>query len=315
MDGPAATFHEGELALQRSTGAHDRLATAGPRLIRDHMPQQHRDFFAQLPFLVAGLMDEAGQPWASALAGAPGFAHSPHERELRLQAMPAEHDPLKPALREGAPIGLLGIQAHTRRRNRLNGWVGAVGGSGFQVRVGQSFGNCPQYIQAREAEYSLPAVPPGTLEHLGRLDGPARAAIAGADTFFIATAHPGAAAGAAPAHGVDVSHRGGKPGFVKVGSDTLTVPDFAGNFFFNTLGNLLLQPRCGLLFIDFDSGGATWLAARAEVVTDGAELRTFAGARRLVRFHIEQLRRVARALPLRWAPGLPSPEVGPTGQW
>jgi len=315
MDSLAQTFHEGEIALQRSAGAQERLALAGPRVIRDHMPQQHRDFFAELPFLVAGMVDAAGQPWASVLAGPPGFVHSPQERELRIDALPRGHDPMAPALSEGAAIGLLGIQPHTRRRNRLNGWVGAVGASGFQVRVGQSFGNCPKYIQARQAEYSAPEPGPAVVEQLSALDAPARAALASADTFFVATAHPGAAGSASPAHGVDVSHRGGKPGFVKLQGDTLTVPDFVGNAFFNTLGNLLLQPRCGLLFIDFDGQGLSWISADAEVVIEGAELRGFQGAQRLVRFHVNGLRRAANALPLRWRPGPASPEVALTGQW
>ncbi|XLM22644.1 pyridoxamine 5'-phosphate oxidase family protein, partial [Chromobacterium piscinae] len=61
------------------------------------------------------------------------------------------------------------------------------------------------------------------------------------------------------------SHRGGKPGFVKIDGDTLTIPDFAGNGYFNTLGNLLRHPRAGLLFIDFSSGDTLQLAGRAEV--------------------------------------------------
>ncbi len=310
-----ATFHSGELALQRSTGALDRLAAVGPRVIRDHMPQQHRDFFAHLPWLLAGLVDGHGQPWASVLAGPPGFVQSPNERELRVQALPAAGDPLAPALQEGAPIGLLGLEPHTRRRNRLNGWVQALDAEGFGVRVGQSFGNCPKYIQARTAEYREGGSPAAAVEHGVRLDADAANAIASADTFFIATAHPQAAAGASPAQGVDVSHRGGKPGFVKVEGDRLTVPDFVGNFFFNTLGNLLLQPRCGLLFLDDEGGGLTWLAARAEVVMDGPELRAFAGAQRLVRFHVEQLRRRRAGLPLRWSPGPAAPEVQATGSW
>ncbi|HYF43045.1 MAG TPA: pyridoxamine 5'-phosphate oxidase family protein [Ramlibacter sp.] len=315
MDSLPQTFHEGELALQRTAGAQERLALAGPRVIRDHMPQQHRDFFTELPFLVVGMVDAAGQPWASVLAGPPGFVHSPQERELHVDALPGGHDPLAPALREGAAIGLLGIQPHTRRRNRLNGWVGALGASGFQVRVGQSFGNCPKYIQARQAEYSAGHGDLAAVEQLSALDAQARAALASADTFFVATAHPGAAGSASPAHGVDVSHRGGKPGFVKVQGDTLTVPDFVGNAFFNTLGNLLLQPRCGLLFIDFEGQGLSWISAEAEVVTEGAELRSFQGAQRLVRFHVHGLRRAANALPLRWQPGPASPEVALTGNW
>jgi hypothetical protein len=49
--------------------------------------------------------------------------------------------------------------------------------------------------------------------------------------------------------GVDISHRGGRPGFVLVDGDTLT-PDFPGNRYLNTLGNLLSEPRGSLIFAD-----------------------------------------------------------------
>ncbi len=54
--------------------------------------------------------------------------------------------------------------------------------------------------------------------------------------------------------GVDISHRGGLPGFVKVAGDVLTIPDFRGNWFFNTLGNLVLTSARLLLFVDFETG-------------------------------------------------------------
>ena len=61
-------------------------------------------------------------------------------------------------------------------------------------------------------------------------------------------------------HGVDVSHRGGKPGFVRIDDDkTLTFPDFSGNYHFNTMGNILLNPLAGLLFIDFEQGDLLYL--------------------------------------------------------
>ena len=42
---------------------------------------------------------------------------------------------------------------------------------------------------------------------------------------------------------MDISHRGGRPGFVRVDGDVLTIPDFRGNRYFNTLSNLLLEQR------------------------------------------------------------------------
>ena len=46
----------------------------------------------------------------------------------------------------------------------------------------------------------------------------------------------------------------------------LTIPDFAGNLYFNTLGNILLNPRCGLVFIDFENGDVLQIAGDGEVI-------------------------------------------------
>ena len=259
----ADTFHEGEQALQRREGSWERMAAAGPRVIRDHMPDQHREFFALLPFLLVGSRDAAGQPWASVVAGPAGFSHSPTPTSLRIDSLPMEGDPLAGVLREGVPLGLLGIQPHTRRRNRMNGTVRMLDPKGFTVAVDQSFGNCPKYIQAREPHHEPARLQPQPAQALDSLDEAALRLIRAADTFFIATAHPGA--GSEPAFGVDVSHRGGPAGFVRAEGNTLSVPDYMGNGFFNTLGNLQLEPRCGLLFIDFATGEVLQLAARAQL--------------------------------------------------
>lgn len=310
-------FHTGERAVQQRAGVAGRMAEVGPRVIRDAMPQAHRDFFAQLPFVVAGTVDAAGQPWASVLAGAPGFMHAPDPRTLRLQAAALAGDPLQDTLRTGAPVGLLGLEPQTRRRNRLNGVVQAVDASGFAVQVRQSFGNCPKYIQAREPVYLPGRLAAQAVVHEGaQLDDAARRMIAAADTLFIATAYAGQGGAAGAAHGADVSHRGGKPGFVRLDAgEMLTMPDFPGNFFFNTLGNIAVNPRAGLLFIDFDSGDLLYLAVTAEVVWEGDELAAFEGAQRLLRMKVRAMRRVEAALPLRWGAAQMSPALANTGEW
>ncbi|HEY3046720.1 MAG TPA: pyridoxamine 5'-phosphate oxidase family protein [Polaromonas sp.] len=312
-----ATFHEGERAVQARTGVRDRLEQLGPRVIRDFMPEQHREFFEQLPFVVAGTVDASGQPWASVLAAPAGFIHSPSPQQLVLQAQPLPADPLQDTLANGVAIGLLGIEPHTRRRNRMNGVVQGLSDAGFSVQLSQSFGNCPKYIQAREPVYvdgllsSKPAVHGGA-----QLDEAARRMIVAADTLFIATAYAGDSDQAGAAGGVDVSHRGGKPGFVRVDADgTLSMPDFVGNSFFNTLGNIAVNPRAGLLFIDFDSGDLLYLAVTAEIVWDGPEVEAFEGAQRLLRFKVRSMKRVEASLPLRWGPAELSPVLQATGAW
>ena len=318
----APTFHAGERAVQQRVGVVGRMADIGPRVIRDFMPDQHRDFFEQLPFVIAGTVDAAGQPWASVLAAPPGFIESPDAHTLVLQAQPLAGDPLQNTLTDGASMGLLGLEPQTRRRNRMNGVVYDVGAAGFSVQLQQSFGNCPKYIQAREPVYLPGEATIKPVMHKGtQLDAAARRMIEAADTLFIATAYSGADSGdnrgeVGAAGGVDVSHRGGKPGFVRVdAADTLTLPDFVGNFFFNTLGNIAVNPRAGLLFIDFDSGDLLYLTVKAQIVWDGPEMRTFEGAQRLLRFTVLEMRRVEASLPLRWGPAELSPALAGMGEW
>jgi hypothetical protein len=140
-----------------------------------------------------------------------------------------------------------------------------------------------------------------------------RALIAAADTFFIATAYLDPSAGAAK--GVDVSHRGGKQGFVKISGEVLTVPDFAGNCHFNTFGNIELNPRAGLLFLDFNSGDLLYLPGRAEVIWESEEIGHYPGAERLFRCHLLEGYFVTGSLPISWTSPEFSPFLSETGDW
>jgi hypothetical protein len=97
-----------------------------------------------------------------------------------------------------------------------------------------------------------------------------------------------------------VSHRGGPRGFVRLEGQTLTIPDYRGNRYFNTLGNLVSNPRAALLFVDFEEGDLVPLRGTTEIVRDGPELRSFLAAERLWRFSVDRARRKRVALPLRW---------------
>ena len=313
-------FHAGEQAVHERLGIRERMVGLGQRVIRTAMPEQHQRFFEQLPFMLAGSVDGAGRPWASVLVGQPGFVQAPSAKRLDFHASPIPGDPLAEGLAPGAQLGFLGIELHTRRRNRVNGHVVLQDAEGFSIEVDQSVGNCPQYIQGREFKWVRDAAdlrPRGT-EALTALDADARALIQRSDTLFIATQAPASADGAdvATGRGADVSHRGGRPGFVKVEDDrSFLVPDFTGNFFFMTLGNLQLNPRAGVLFIDFDTGDLLTLTGTAEVVWDGDELKAFEGAERAWRFRVDAGWRLLDALPLRWAFRDFSPHSTLTGTW
>lgn len=297
----ASPFHAAELAAQQRAGVKSQADSAGRRGIRRYMPEQHRRFFAEQPFMVFGGVDATGQPWATLRAGAPGFVSSPDAQTLRIEAGTLPGDPLAGTWRQGSMIAGLGLQPQTRRRNRINGVVRTAQGDSLLLDVTQSFGNCAKYIQSRTPTFiergtDTRSIPTEVATQLRESD---RALLAKADTFFIASAN--LAEAAQLARGVDVSHRGGVPGFVRVdNANTLTTPDFSGNNFFNTIGNLIHDPRAGLLFIDFATSDLLYLAVRAQVIWDGDELASFDGAQRLVRFHISEVRRSRGVLPFRW---------------
>lgn len=296
MDSP---FHPGELRAQQLAGQRSSGAA-----IRDFMPDQHRDFYAMLPFVLVATVAADGWPEAAVLTGTPGFVSSPDATTLQVRAALAATP--------GTRIGLLGLDFATRRRNRANGVIGSIDAQGFRIDLAQSFGNCPKYIRQRdvvmssltalaraeveghvvsEAQAGVVMGAQATLRFAG-LDAQARHMVAAADTFFVATS--------SGAFGADMSHRGGPPGFVHIDGDTLTVPDFAGNRYFNTLGNMLTDDRAALLFIDYANGDLLQLSGRSEVVWDAAAAAAYPGAERLWRLRVErgQLRR--GAVPLRW---------------
>ena len=306
-------WHEGERAIHARLGLLERMDRIGRRNIRGQMPDQHRIFFGQLPFLIVGSVDRHGWPWASLLAAPPGFARSPDEHTLHIAARPVAGDPLAESLGPGAPLGILGIELPTRRRNRMNGHITAVDAAGFSVAVDQSFGNCPQYIQRREYVWAAPPAHPAAAEPFTALDAPARQLITAADTAFVASASR--ADDPTTARGIDVSHRGGRPGFIGLDGDAVVIPDYSGNRFFNTLGNLLVNPRAGLLFLDFERGDLLQITGRAEIVWDGPEVLAFKGAERLWRFYPAHGRWLRGALPLRFEFGDMSPNNLATGTW
>lgn len=301
-------FHPGELAAQAFAGV-----AAPNAAIRDWMPDQHRAFFGLLPFLPVATAGERGEPVATILTGPAGFISSPDPTTLHIATRPDPEDPTTPFLAPAAPLGLLGIDLATRRRNRANGTLRSVGPDGLIVSVKQSFGNCPQYIQTRMWHASAAA--PGPVERLSGLDPAAHNLIANADAFFVAST-AGRAAG--KSGGMDISHRGGRPGFVAQtgdtrAGDTLTIPDFRGNRYFNTFGNLLLDRRAALLFVDWTDGTLLHLQGEVEILWD--QDGGFAGAERLWRISVTDAWRRRGAVPLRWSFQTYAPQLQRTGVW
>ena len=289
-------FHAGELKAQERAGAKD-VADWAASFIRPLMPDQHRTFFEQLPFLVLAGADTEGRHWVTLLDGEEGFVRSPDASMLTINTRPDPQDPLADALTTGTDIGMLGIELATRRRNRLSGRFRAHD-TGYAIDVRQSYGNCPQFIHERTWQRVSAGEPPAaTLS--AELSDSHILRIQAADTLFLGTGNQ--AEGSHASNGFDASHRGGTPGFVQViSARQLRIPDYAGNNFFNTIGNLLENPAIGLVFVDFETGGLLQVSGRATIDWDAVGSHDD-NALRMIDVTIDAVVDRPAALSLRWS--------------
>ena len=251
MTGP---FHEGERGLQARAGARESAGRIGSG-IRPNLSHSAQLHIAATRTVILSTEDTVGNMWASVLTGRPGFAIS-GETSIRLLAAPHADDPAGPR-QPGDPLGLLVIDLAARRRLRVNGTVESWGRNTIHMAVSEAYGNCPRYIHPREVQGTpLPGSTPR--HHHSELTPEQRSWLRSADTLFIASSHP--------ATGADASHRAGSPGFVDVmHARRLVIPDYPGNNMFNTLGNLAVNPRVGLLFWDVPSGRTLQITGTAEI--------------------------------------------------
>ncbi len=305
-------FHQHEQAIQDRLGISEQYRQRVSQFIRDEMPEQHQTFFNGLPFVLLAALDEQGYPWLTPVFGDKGFIHIHSATEFTLSAAPTLTNAIALQLQPKDKIGLLGIELETRRRNRLNGVIKRHHDNSMTVQVDQSFGNCPKYIQRRDIKWQTSSTAP-TIHHTSGLNSEWKSFIEKTDTFFIASRT--AQLNDARASGLDASHRGGNPGFIKVEGNTLTFPDFSGNNFFNTLGNIQSDARVGLFIPDFQTGDAYFIAGRASIDWDEAKRARYNGALRFISIEVERSILIASAMPIRATSAEISPALVGTGHW
>ncbi len=277
-------FHEGELLVQERTGER---ATGGRngRLIADTILRGALRFVDQQSFAVLGTLDAEDEVWASLFLGEPGFLRASDERTVEVnldRVIYRPHDSLWKNLEHRPDVGMLLIELGRRRRLRLNGRLLPNGANQMRLEVVESYPNCPKYIQRRRM---VVTGGPGSADvsgsrHGTRLEIGHQRLIEAADTFFVASVHG--------ERGLDASHRGGTAGFVKtLGRNRLRIPDYVGNSLYNTFGNLALDPRAGLVFLDFKTGRTLQLIGRATLHFDLDDPNnTTGGTRRFWDFEI-----------------------------
>lgn len=257
-------YHEGELEVQKRTG-EQVIAERNGRVIIGGMMPKAISFIQEQHMVVVGSIDYKNRPWASLIFGTPGFltADETQIKINRSNMVNNDVDIFWQNIINQNDVGLLVIELSSRRRMRANGKIAHVDSSQVCVDVETSYPNCPKYIQRRHTQSS-----DSWKNKIAKRVGQDKKLIMNqielinkADTMFVASQHPTA--------GVDVSHRGGNPGFMKVLNDqTIRIPDYFGNSMYNTLGNFVSNPVAGIIIPNFDTGSILQLTGSVQIHWD-----------------------------------------------
>ncbi|KAI1499471.1 hypothetical protein F5X99DRAFT_389539 [Biscogniauxia marginata] len=329
-------YHTGEETVHRllrlptrdNPTYHGLAPSYGHRIIRS-------------PLVAFGTLDRQGRPWATIWGGEAGFCRPLARDVLGIHTIAdVKYDPVFQELyavgktagdeedgdkitREviddevvrpdgGKILAGLSIDLETRDRVKIAGRMlagaatrtepgGGVADLQMALQIEESLGNCPKYLNKKLITPHIPSprlISEGTGTPLSR---EALDLIGKADLFFIASKHGNNGS-------MDVNHRGGPPGFLRVfrnqGADvTLIYPEYSGNRLYQTLGNLQEDPCAGLAVPDFATGDVLYLTGRTTILTAGADRAAAAYMPRTtklaVRIDVEEARLVAGGLPFR----------------
>ncbi|KAI0377058.1 hypothetical protein F5Y04DRAFT_265295 [Hypomontagnella monticulosa] len=325
-------FHPGERAVRKLL----RLPPHGDNPTHHGLPGPLGYRVAISPLVAFGALDKKGRPWATVWGGGAGFCSPVTKGVLGVSAtVDARFDPVLSALLasedekaeetrdweddavvkpEGSRLMAgLSIDLETRDRVKLAGRMAvgtatrtAPGVAELQLAmlVEESLGNCPKYLNKKQIIARVPN--PELVSEGSGIPLPKEAVelIAKADLFFIASHHG--------ARTMDVNHRGGAPGFVRVlrnekGAASLVYPEYSGNRLYQTLGNLHQNPSAGLVVPDFETGDVLYVTGRTAILVGDAAAKCMPHAKLAVRVDIEEARFVRGGLPFKGVNGEFSP--------
>ena len=318
-------WHDGVDKMHKLMNVPDRGDPTKPGL------SAHAQRLLHLSSLLAiGTVDDEGRPWTTLLGGEQGFARSLGQSIVGVKALAdSDHDPVLRTLlaqpRISTPgeyetareFSALGIHLASRDRVKLQGRLlgGSRVGNESSLNTSQveatevqmalaiegSLGNCPKYLNKKDIVLAVPQpVPlPATLP----LPQPALDLLAKADTIFITSHHP--------SH-MSTNHRGGPPGFIRVEcndsqSVILAYPEYSGNRLYQTLGNLILDPRAGIVVPDFDTGNVLYISGTTKIIFGKDASRLLPRSNLAVQIRVEAAKFVHKGLGFRGLPGEPSP--------
>ena len=275
--------HDGELYVQARRHAPPEMSAVIGGAIQDEMSGRHVAYYGRLQYFPLGVADERGRLWATILCNPETTAES--SELLKVVARVNPGDPFVQAVcfpvsgaRQCAGVA---IDFTSRSRIKMGGVVDAATLDGdaltLTLRANEHMGNCPKYITVRELRRAQRT--PRTTALGAKLSPPARDVLWQASTIFIATRHSDRDPRESD---MGFNHRGGPKGFLRYFEDErgahLVLPDYSGNRFYQSLGNVETDPVMGVAVPDFASGALLQVSGRARNLFDDEASRVMPGA-------------------------------------
>ena len=297
-------------------------------------PPAHGKRIAENELMAVGALDDSGRPWTTVWGGQRGFADRIAEGTLRIRALvDGIHDPVTQALLplpvdgrqlprypdDASDDGLklisgMSIDFESRDRVKVMGRLLAakilerdnnrnkdklLSEVQLSMLVQESTGNCPKYINRREVRTNVPS--PQLLSESLPLSQRAIDLIHKADLFFMSSTN---------GDSMDTNHRGGPAGFLRVacneseedGGVVLVYPEYSGNRLYQSLGNLYLNPKIGIVVPDFETSDVLYLTGVAELLLGPSASEIMPHCKMVIRVCVQAARLVLNGMPFRGEP-------------
>lgn len=277
-------FHAGERQIQAEAGTDtDAYEVQAAQAMSPELVEHEVAFIEGRTFSVAASVDDMGAPWASPLLSIADQQLFDVVDETTIDIRPslAVGDELATNVAATAALGVLFFDPSKRRRAKSLGSGRVLEDGTIRYELSRYFGLCPKYIAKRSHQPGQVLTDDDNrVEQSTGLTASAIAQLRGSDTVFLASHHDG--------HGADATHRGGRPGFIRIrDAHTIEVPDYFGNMMFNTIGNLVLDQRLGLTDVDFVTGRTVQITGSAAVIRD-VDHELHGPAERVIRLHVDR---------------------------
>ncbi|KAH0833525.1 hypothetical protein AYO21_05204 [Fonsecaea monophora] len=325
----AASWHEGEVAIHKRTRISGYDNPTSPFLT-----PRAASMIQRYPMMAIGTLDDQDRPWCTVWGSDHlPIAQPVAQSVLGVRTtVDASFDPVIQAIYNGKDDGevireegktrlMSGLSIHLEERGRVkmagqviagaltanepvapisvsddDALLGKSGEVQLVVKIDQSLGNCPKYLNKKHIVATEPK--PRLLSSSPHLTQKAIDLVHKADLFFIASAHKH--------EDMDCNHRGGPPGFIRVQQPAsldegsiIVWPEYSGNNLYQTLGNLESTPHAGLVIPDFESGDVLYVTGDTETLVGDAASKVIAKSNLAVSLKVTGARLVEKGLPFR----------------